>query len=736
MVTEVELNNYRQYKHAVVKFTPGLNVVVGNNFSGKSTIFEAVRFALFGTKTLEDKANTWIRDGERDGSVTLRMNVAGSKVEVFRNKENATLTVNGVHVASYKSEVSKLVEELLGVSLTTLEVGYCIRQKELAWFSSLTAGKKRKEVERLTKLDRLDFALARVKEDRNSTEIALQTISRELQPAQVVEKIAEDAKELLHALELDLSGAEKLVIDTTETLWQESAKLLEVTSQLKELKTKAAWRQAAEQYVTSATQRTVELAADISTCAEQVKRLQELGDTAYDLQRFDALVDALKSHEAARKRRAVDLADITDIQQRLATFVHLDAELDLAQHELQDRQAARSEWVEAKARLWAECTSLEDMITKAVAGDVCPLGGVCDSKTKNVQDRVKALKKRHADAQHEHAVLLQNPTDSVVVLSDKVNKLKVKIGTRNELLRREIELARWLGPELENKSLSLDAAKKDLAGARANHEEYLKVHDALERYAKLEKELSVVEAELKDNRRQVAALHKELQNLPALLESEGTLKVSVAELKSAIERAEATRKGFTSAAARALSNLQLAEQEVLRQRELLKEVRVASARVAELSGYLKHLQGFKITVSSKLLPRIRSVANGIFNTITNDRYAELLVDANFDVRAVTHDKHVRNLKSLAGSEEDLANLALRMALGTLMASKARRIDFALLDEVSAHLDDNMIRRMTEGLLELTKVFGQIAIITHRGIEEEYAANVIRVVETPKGSAIQ
>lgn len=736
MITEVVLYNYRQYKQATIKFTLGLNVVVGRNFSGKSTIFEAVRFALFGTKTLEDKANTWIRDGERDGSVTLHMDLAGSKVEVFRNKENATLTVNGVHVASYKSEVSKLIEELLGVSLTTLEVGYCIRQKELAWFSSLTAGKKRKEVERLTKLDRLDFALARVKEDRLAAEIALQTMSRELQPIQAVEQAAAAAAQELKNLEADLAKAEQLVTATAQAFWAESTKLLEIGSSLKDLKTRAAWLKDAERQVKEAGQHVEDLQKDLLICAGQVKRLSQLGDTEEEVQRCKAAVDALKSHEILRERRNADLVDFDDLVTRLAPYANLDTELKNTQAQLADCIAVRAAWVEAKTRLWVECTSLKETLAKAADGSVCPLGGACDSKTKNVQERVAALRAQHGAVWEAHESLVNNAPEPPTALSEKLNKLKVYTGIAQELTKRKNELERGLGPELEDKSESLSEAGRALLLARSRHEEYLRMHDAATRYGKLECELERVEASLKASMSQVAEHQEVLSGLPSLLQEEEQLTKSVTELKSKLADAEKTKKVFAGGSAQALLNLQLAKKEVDRQKELLKEVRLASSRVAELNGYLKHLQAFKVSVSSKLLPRIRSVANGIFSTITNDRYAELLVDTNFDVRVVTHDRHVRNLKSLAGSEEDLANLALRMALGTLMANKARRIDFALLDEVSAHLDDNMIRRMTEGLLELTKVFGQIAVITHRGIEEEYAANVIRVLETPKGSMIE
>ena len=48
MLTRIEIHNYRGFRRFSLELTPGLNVLVGDNDSGKSTILEAVRLALTG----------------------------------------------------------------------------------------------------------------------------------------------------------------------------------------------------------------------------------------------------------------------------------------------------------------------------------------------------------------------------------------------------------------------------------------------------------------------------------------------------------------------------------------------------------------------------------------------------------------------------------------------------------------------------------------------------------------
>ena len=48
MITKIEIQHYRCFGRFSLEFSDGLNILVGDNDSGKSTILEAVRLALTG----------------------------------------------------------------------------------------------------------------------------------------------------------------------------------------------------------------------------------------------------------------------------------------------------------------------------------------------------------------------------------------------------------------------------------------------------------------------------------------------------------------------------------------------------------------------------------------------------------------------------------------------------------------------------------------------------------------
>ncbi|MEM5855644.1 MAG: AAA family ATPase, partial [Candidatus Aenigmatarchaeota archaeon] len=56
MITKVELKNWRSHLDSRLEFSPGTNILLGSIGSGKTSVLDAICFALFGTfPTLQTK---------------------------------------------------------------------------------------------------------------------------------------------------------------------------------------------------------------------------------------------------------------------------------------------------------------------------------------------------------------------------------------------------------------------------------------------------------------------------------------------------------------------------------------------------------------------------------------------------------------------------------------------------------------------------------------------------------
>ncbi len=104
VVSGLRLVNFRSYCDATVHFGPGLNVVVGENATGKTNLLEAAWFALRGSSPRtrrDDKLITW---GERFARVELQLETieAGAQqVDVgFAPSQGKRVRWGGLEVAS------------------------------------------------------------------------------------------------------------------------------------------------------------------------------------------------------------------------------------------------------------------------------------------------------------------------------------------------------------------------------------------------------------------------------------------------------------------------------------------------------------------------------------------------------------------------------------------------------------------------------------------------------------
>jgi len=102
VLKRLEIKRFKCHRHRVVEFSPGLNVIRGPNESGKSSLREALLFALFGNPTSQSEAiqrlTTWgakeafelkLEYWDAAGRLCqLRKDFAGKKVFLLRGEES------------------------------------------------------------------------------------------------------------------------------------------------------------------------------------------------------------------------------------------------------------------------------------------------------------------------------------------------------------------------------------------------------------------------------------------------------------------------------------------------------------------------------------------------------------------------------------------------------------------------------------------------------------------------
>jgi len=63
MINSITLTNFKQHENLTINFGAGFTAIRGSNESGKSTLLQALAYALFGTKALTDSLEDTVRWG-------------------------------------------------------------------------------------------------------------------------------------------------------------------------------------------------------------------------------------------------------------------------------------------------------------------------------------------------------------------------------------------------------------------------------------------------------------------------------------------------------------------------------------------------------------------------------------------------------------------------------------------------------------------------------------------------
>lgn len=180
-VKRIVAENFVSYEH--LDFTPqdGVTLVVGesrdyaSNGAGKSTIFEALYWCLFGKTTKGVASGDEIRRGQKSCEVTVQLEVDGNEVSVYRKRRGRKVEVEAVvgsEPVKGKSagEVTDALCRYLGVSESIFRALAYYSQEQVLLFSRLTDGDRKSLLGELCGLEAYETAANVAREAaRNST---------------------------------------------------------------------------------------------------------------------------------------------------------------------------------------------------------------------------------------------------------------------------------------------------------------------------------------------------------------------------------------------------------------------------------------------------------------------------------------------------------------------------------------------------------------------------------------
>ena len=150
-----------------------------------------------------------------------------------------------------------------------------------------------------------------------------------------------------------------------------------------------------------------------------------------------------------------------------------------------------------------------------------------------------------------------------------------------------------------------------------------------------------------------------------------------------------------------------------------------------LSRLADMLNAFRNELVASVGPRLSEKAGALFAELTDHEYDELIVNPETYEIQLRDAGLLYGMTRFSGSETDLANLALRVAVSEQVQFQAGgAVGLLVLDEVFGPLDDERKERMLLALERLKNRFRQVLVVTHDNAIKEQLPNAIEVVKLP------
>lgn len=754
---ELSLRNYRVFEEVDLELPAQVIGIFGPNGSGKSTLMEAVVFALYGvdgTRTKKDRIRT---QGVLDDCVVrLAFEHAGLTYDVRRsllganNRPHAELFVGSKILAAGVQEVDREVARLLRMDLRVFKASVFAEQKQLDAFSDLTSGKRKEMALRLLGIRPVDEARGAARKEARAARQSAEKLAETLADVAALEAELKDAvderKELQKASEAAseaLGAAEKRAVDVRASF--EASDALRQKAEKLEVEIKGISARAQD-----ARARRDELNQRLAELDRGLARLPEIEET---IERLDGSVQRL----AAAEQLELRLVELAGARARLAELPA--ADLNRLEKELDEAaraaDSARVEAAERKAsaalarRQLAEAQSRLARADQADPGEPCPtcgreLGGdfeayvrhcrkeVDDAKTslaqaerdlkradRDLRSADRLLKEAAASAEQARGLgdKRRALTATVSELTQVAEALRAAAGSDQpdlEELRSQVGQER----ELRERAAELRAYSKERARAGGERDE-------------LERLVNELAAELHDRTTQLEALGFDEVEHRRLANELGRSEEDLSSARRAEREAVQAHASAAQAVQRLEGQLAQARQTKLRAGELREDARTLDRVASLLDGFRDHLVG-------RVGPELSREAEALFRELTNHEYDDLKIDDASLAIEIADGSEYFPIQRFSGSEADLANLALRVAISAhLSRVSGTDVGLLVLDEVLGSLDQERKDLMVQAMGRIGRRFHQVFVITHVDqLKDQFPASIeIRSMRRRRSSAV-
>lgn len=756
MITSLSLENWKSHSKTELSFGRGTNVLVGRMGSGKSSVLDALCFALYGTfpkmsrrdQTVEDLVNS--ASGASVALVKLEFDKGGKKYSVTRKigrkTSEAEVHLDGKLVQKGAKAATDYVTGVLAVDYELFTRAIYSEQNRIDYLLSLNPKQRKGEIDWLLGLGQFDTA----------REAAQQAYGKLSDSAQAYSKEAEAGKVTELQQKMEWQGKELEAKKAAYAAMQERSKALssEVTRQAQDMlvleKLRGAYSRkksdcerlegAVQGLQKEAHGKKKPSQAELDSYSEDYSKRQEaLLAARQSLQELQNGLSGLKSEigilengtklAQARAKRAGELDGKVRGLLSGKVIAELNSEAENTKQEAESLSSIHSQ-------LHAEIAQLVSAVeTLSSAGAKCP---VCDSdlssgKAGRISDGKRAVledKKAKLDSTGKQ---MREKKAELSALEKKANDLALCNAELARLRSEGIDVSVFEDEIAKKKDLRMAAEKK----LSAEQEGMKKLESALEKArAALDdaNRASKLFAELDSSSEKLAAAKDELSKMDFSEQTYEEKRKSYEELRLQAAKLEAETAGFASQMGLMGEVFASLEKGMS---YLQEKGRLAAGYAGAAEGmaiYKNSLAATQSELRSNLVEEINSALCEVWPAVyPYSDYGGVKIEADEkDYRLLMEKGSIwKEVDSIAsGGERACLCLALRIAFATVLTPD---IGWLILDEPTHNLDADAVLLLSEAInTKIPSIVEQTFVITHDNALGEASEGTVFRLERDKG----
>jgi len=693
ILRSLSLKNFRKFKSAEIEFPDGIVGIIGLNGVGKSTIFEALAWALYGSIAARTSVSEIKRVGASPSEsckVELNFLFGGNDYRVVREvnskSSNATLVVNGKTIANGSEGVNKYIEKLLGMDYKSFFTSVYAKQKELNVLSAMRPHERRPLILGMLGIDAVDDIIKNIRDDAKNKKNILDRLRIEL--------LDENGKPKTEKLRREIEDLTKEKEKISEELHQIEEKLERKEKELLVLEKKRKEKKLRYEDISKSVE-------ELERRKEKYLRKKNLED---EIEKIKKKIKERKDRLKVEREKAVKYEGIEEEIGKVEDKIkEISSKLDAIKKERNEKEAFK----EYKRKEILEIEKRKKEIEKLGPDAKCP---TCERVLKNhYYNILEKISKEIKKIEKESSVL-----------SEQIKKIEEK----QDIVEKELDALQKRNKYLSEERRELDKINATIRSLLEEIEEGEK--SLVEKSRELE-EIKDVSFEKNEYERKIREKNKVYEEYQLVLEEYNNKKDENNRLKLELERAKGNKK--------------LLEQKIGSIKGQINDLERIKKRIGDETVDLEYLQllvdimsSFRTDLISRIRPMLSAYASEFFERLTDGKYKLIELDEDYNIK-ILDDGKTYGIKRFSGGEEDLANLCLRLAISEIVSERAdRQFNFIILDEIFGSQDSIRRQNIIQALNALSSKFRQIFLITHIEDIKNFMENVIHVIENEDGTS--